>query len=91
MEPLPAERWDYAKARHLLVRAGFGGTPQEVERLHKMGLYKAVDYLVEYAFLPAPNLPFDGLPPERPEPIAAYAGKARIPGAAASRPGPPVG
>ena len=83
LEPLPAAQWDYAKARHLLARAGFGGTPQEVERLHKMGLYKAVDYLVEYAFLPAPNLPFDGLPPERPEPIAAFAGKARIPGAAA--------
>ena len=83
LEPLPAEQWDYGKARHLLVRAGFGGTPQEVERLHKMGLYKAVDYLVEYAFLAAPNLPFDGLPPERPEPIAAYAGKVRIPRAAA--------
>ena len=83
LKPLPVEQWDYAKARHLLVRAGFGGTPQEVEQLHKRGLYKAVDYLVEYAFLPAPNLPFDGLPPERPEPIAAYAGKVRIPGAAA--------
>ena len=34
--PLPAKNWDYAKARHLLVRAGFGGTPQEKPEQYKM-------------------------------------------------------
>jgi len=48
LEPLPAEEWDYAKARHLLSRAGFGGTPEEVERLHKMGLDQAVESLLSF-------------------------------------------
>ncbi|HJN08551.1 MAG TPA: DUF1800 family protein [Pirellulaceae bacterium] len=48
LKPLAPDQWNYAKARHLLVRAGFGGTPQEVEKLHAMGLYKAVDHFVEF-------------------------------------------
>jgi hypothetical protein len=46
--PLAEAEWDYANARHLLWRAGFGGTPQEVARLHAMGVDKAVDSLVDY-------------------------------------------
>ncbi len=70
LEPLPEDQWDYAKARHLLVRVGFGGTPQDVERLFQMGLYAAVDHLVDFARQPAattapldvsPNLPPDPL------------------------------
>jgi len=68
---LPPEEWDYAKARHLLVRAGFGGTPDEVEKLHKMGLYKAVDYLVEYYRQPGANIAFDPVPPLRGDPLHA--------------------
>ncbi len=56
---LAPERWDYANARHLLVRAGFGGTPQEVEELYQKGLYKAVDYLVQFYKQPAANAPLD--------------------------------
>ena len=82
LEPLAPQEWDRAKARHLLVRAGFGGTPQQVEELFKMGLHKAVDHLVDYAFLPAPNLPFDALAPEKPDLLANFAAKTRIPGAA---------
>lgn len=48
LEQLPDSAWDYAKARHLLFRAGFGGPPQEVDKLLKMGLSKAVDALVDY-------------------------------------------
>ncbi|MBM3999991.1 MAG: DUF1800 domain-containing protein [Planctomycetes bacterium] len=48
LKPLAPDQWDYAKARHLLVRAGFGGTPKEVEKLHAMGLHNAVDFLVEF-------------------------------------------
>jgi uncharacterized protein (DUF1800 family) len=62
LEPLPEDEWDYAKARHLLVRAGFGGTPQEVERLCQMGLYAAVDYLVDFSRQPAASAPLDASP-----------------------------
>lgn len=48
LKPLAEDEWDYAKARHLLVRAGFGGTPAQVEHLHALGLHGAVDYLVEF-------------------------------------------
>lgn len=60
---LPTDQWDRDKARHLLVRAGFGGTPQEVRKLHEMGLYKAVDYLVEYARQAGAATAFDPVPP----------------------------
>ncbi len=48
LKPITSKQWDYVKARHLLFRAGFGGNPEEIERLVKMGPYKAVDYLVDY-------------------------------------------
>lgn len=62
LKPLSPDEWDYAKARHLLVRAGFGGSPQEVEKLHALGLYKAVAQLVEYYRQPAANVSFDPVP-----------------------------
>lgn len=62
LKPLAPDQWDYAKARHLLVRAGFGGTPQEVEKLCGMGLYKAVDHLVEYYRQPASGTVLDLTP-----------------------------
>lgn len=62
LKPLSPGDWDYAKARHLLARAGFGGTPQEVEKLHAMGLYKAVAQLVEYYRQPGANISFDPVP-----------------------------
>jgi len=45
--PLPADRWQFDSAAHLLVRAGFGGKPQEIEKLHSLGLARAVDSLVK--------------------------------------------
>lgn len=68
LKPLAPEQFDYAKARHLLVRAGFGGTPQEVENLVKMGLYKAVDHLVEFYRQPA-GAAFDAIPPLEVDPF----------------------
>lgn len=61
---LPADQWDYAKARHLLVRAGFGGSSDEIERLHAMGLHAAVEYLVDYDRIEALDLPFHAVLPE---------------------------
>ncbi len=72
LEPLPEDQWDYAKARHLLVRAGFGGTPQEVERLCQMGLYAAVDHLVDFARQPAAaTAPLDASPKLPPDPLVS--------------------
>lgn len=68
LRPLPASAWDHARARHLLVRAGFGGTPDEVARLHEMGLHQAVASLVHFTRQPAPDIPFVAALPERPEP-----------------------
>ena len=69
LKPLSADAWDYAKARHLLVRAGFGGTPQEVEKLHSMGLHKAVDTLVDFHLQPSANVPLDIALPQKANPL----------------------
>lgn len=68
LKPLPGAAWDYAKARHLLWHAGFGGSAEEVARLHAMGLHAAVDYLVDYQKLPEPSVPLDVRLPERETP-----------------------
>ena len=44
--PYPEKLWDRTMAAHLLNRAGFGGTPAEIEKLHAMGLENAVDSLI---------------------------------------------
>lgn len=57
LEPLSSDEWDISAASHLLRRAGFGGTPAEVERLVGLGLDDAVAQLVDYdgiAFAAAP-------------------------------------
>ena len=48
LNPLPASKWNYATAAHLLNRAGFGGAPAEIEKLVKLGPDKAVDSFIEY-------------------------------------------
>lgn len=58
LDPLPESQWDRASAAHLLRRAGFGGTPEEVDRLHAMGLNGAVDWLVDYR-----TIPYEPAPP----------------------------
>lgn len=45
LDPRTFNEW---KARHLLNRAGFGGTPAQVSALANMGLVDAVDYILEY-------------------------------------------
>ncbi len=59
LKPLDSKDWSYAKARHLLVRAGFGGTPQEVKELYDLGLFKAVDKLVDYHLQPSAKAALD--------------------------------
>ena len=53
LRPLPSDAFDFQAARHLLSRAGFGGTPQQVQALANLGLDEAVDHLVEFEQHPA--------------------------------------
>ena len=48
LSPITTADWDYDKAAHLLERAGFGGTPEEIERLAAMTPQAAVDWIVNY-------------------------------------------
>ncbi|MCH7720870.1 MAG: DUF1800 domain-containing protein [Planctomycetes bacterium] len=51
--PLYAAReWDERRAAHLLRRAGFGGTPDEIRHLTDLGVRAAVDFLVDYEEIP---------------------------------------
>jgi hypothetical protein len=78
LSPLPSSEWNYDRAAHLLTHAGFGGTPEEIQRLADAGLERAVDSLVRYERIPNPKLqPFiesglwdpslNGFPDSRPE------------------------
>jgi uncharacterized protein (DUF1800 family) len=58
LSPLPTSEWNPERAKHLLERAGFGGTPQEVERLSRMTPAQAVKSLVRYQHTPDKFTPF---------------------------------
>ncbi|MET3927919.1 DUF1800 domain-containing protein [Devosia sp. 2618] len=49
LSPLQRADWTYDRAAHLLERAGFGGTPKEIERLAALTPEEAVASLVDYA------------------------------------------
>ncbi|MBV9756295.1 MAG: DUF1800 domain-containing protein [Alphaproteobacteria bacterium] len=49
--------WSYARARHLLDRAGFGGAPEEIAKLASMTPAAAVASLVDYRDIDNSHLP----------------------------------
>ena len=57
--PLSARQWNYETAAHLLNRAGFGGTPAEIEAAYGKGLEATVRDLVDvsddFADVPPPE------------------------------------
>jgi hypothetical protein len=57
LTPIGASDWTYERARHLLDRAGFGGTPDEVRRLYDLGPVGAVNTLVNFDVDASGNLP----------------------------------
>lgn len=59
IKPLPAAQWNATMARHLLERAGFGGTPQEVAQLARLTPEQAVRSLVRYQRVPDVFVPFE--------------------------------
>jgi hypothetical protein len=78
LAPMPAAEWNYDRAAHLLAHAGFGGTPEEIQKLADAGLERAVRALVYYESIPNPKMqPFvesglwdptlNGFPESRPE------------------------
>ena len=59
--PGDSEPFDRVKAGHLLNRAGFGGTEEEIGRVMEVGPVKAVERLLEFPDLPAEEqTPEDG-------------------------------
>ena len=57
LTPIAAADWSYDRAEHLLGRAGFSGTPEDVRRLAEMTPEEAVSALVDYDDIPNDHLP----------------------------------
>src|SRR5262249_33726125 len=57
LTPISPSDWNYERAAHLLERAGFGGTPDEIARLVQMGPAEAVRHLVYYQQVPNVTFP----------------------------------
>lgn len=77
LTPIPQSEWNARRAAHLLERAGFGGTPDQVAELAALSPREAVRRLVYFEGAPASTLaPFDqsdifdaaldAFPPSRP-------------------------
>ncbi|MCX6964819.1 MAG: DUF1800 domain-containing protein [Verrucomicrobia bacterium] len=60
LNPLPVSEWTPQAAAHLLNRAAFGGTPDEIQKLHALGHRGAVESLLgageELDLFPAPEM-----------------------------------
>jgi len=77
LDAIADRNWDRAAAAHLLERAGFGGTPHDIDRLAALGPRAAVRHLIRFDGAPADGLPpfehsgifdagLDPFPPSRP-------------------------
>ena len=76
LDPMPENYWNEIYSAHLLERAGFGGTPDDIKFFSSLTMREAVDYLINYdlieELLPkyksSPNLDhgIDPFPPSRP-------------------------
>jgi len=59
LTPISENSWNYARARHLVERAGFGDKPINIERLVTMGPRAAVRELVYFQSIPSTLPAFD--------------------------------
>lgn len=57
LTPITKSDWSRNRAAHLLERAGFGGTPEEIDRLAAMTPEAAVRWLVQYQKVDNSHLP----------------------------------
>lgn len=54
LNEIAKQKWNYSLAAHLLNRAGFGGTPEQVQELVQLGPTAAVSRLLDYEKIPEP-------------------------------------
>jgi len=59
LSPLAPSEWNYARAAHLIERAGFGAPPEEVARIAALTPQQAVNELVDYQSIRQDLQPFD--------------------------------
>jgi uncharacterized protein (DUF1800 family) len=52
LDPLRDQDFGYEQARHLLNRAGFAGTPEQIRTLAEWGPERSVDYLLDASKVP---------------------------------------
>ena len=71
LKPLSSGQWNFSTAAHLLNRAGFGGSPAEIQKLADLGLDRAVASLLDFENIPDPTPNPDWAKPN-PEEIAKY-------------------
>src|SRR5271170_8088969 len=57
LHPIAPADWNYDFAAHLLERAGFGGTPDEIQALAKLTPAQAVAHMVRFEGTDASHLP----------------------------------
>jgi uncharacterized protein DUF1800 len=62
--PTDSDPFDDVKAAHLLNRACFGGTPDEIERVKKLGPERAVEWLMDFPDAPAEEQDDDNNSPD---------------------------
>jgi uncharacterized protein (DUF1800 family) len=77
LDPIKAQDFGYDQARHLLWRAGFGGTPAQIQLLAGWGPERAVDYILDVEKVPTPAVEADRfdkdiMRPPSPEEEGAY-------------------
>ncbi len=59
LQPLTKQEWNRERAQHLLERAGFGATPQEIDEWAQLTPAQAVKRLVRYQAIPDKLKPFE--------------------------------
>jgi uncharacterized protein (DUF1800 family) len=59
LSPIVTADWNYDRAAHLLERAGFGGTPEEIDHLAALTPRQAVDALVDFESVASDLKAFD--------------------------------
>ena len=76
LAPLAPTSWSIDHAAHLLGRAGFGGTPEQIRALHQLGLQGAVDSLLSSGVpqIPAPAWTQDPTPARKELTMSMQAG-----------------
>ncbi len=83
LDPISEREFGYEQARHLLWRAGFGGTPEQIDTLASWGPARAVDHLLEVEKVPFEQPAADRFdkdimrPPTRAERLEARAARRR--------------